>query len=198
VDYEISRRLSAFAEAGYRRNEYDVTGEGGSRDSQEIDAGVGVDFDLGRTFSASVGVGYLGVIFKDSERSDQHAPTFTADLTGAISLDRLTLLGLGLNHTTNQTTADNAALVTRTTLSTSINRLLTPASAILGRVDLKRSDFLDEGRTDYDVVAELAYSHTLFRNIALDASYRFIKRFSDRSESEFYRNIASIGLSATF
>jgi hypothetical protein len=198
VDYQVSRRLSAFAEAGYARNEYDHDGEGGSRNSQSIQATVGADLGLGRSFGARVGIGYIGVFFDDSERGDQQSPAFTLDLDGAINLDRLTLLSVALNHETDLTTADSAALVTRTTFSTSISRLLTPASAIVARVNLSRSDFVDENRTDHDVIAELAYSHTLFRNIALDVSYRFSKRFSDRKEREFYRNIASIGLSASF
>lgn len=198
LDYELSRRLDLFTEAGYTRNRYDNTGQGGSRDSREVDAEVGVDLELGRTFALRLGIGYLAVFFDDSERGDQHSPTFTADLTGAINLDRLTVLGVGLNHSTDQTTADDAALVTRTRFSSSINRLLSPASAIVARVEFERSDFIDESRTDYDIIAELAYSQTLFRNVALDVSYRFSQRFSDDEEDEFYRNVVSIGLSASF
>lgn len=198
LDYQLSRRLGLFTEAGYTRNRYDNTGQGGSRDSREVDAEVGVELELGRTFALRLGIGYLAVFFDDSERGDEHSPTFTADLTGAINLDRLTVLGVGLNHSTDQTTADDAALVTRTRFSSSINRLLSPASAILARVEFERSDFLDESRTDYDIIAELAYSHTLYRNVALDLSYRFSQRFSDDEEDEFYRNVVSIGLSASF
>ena len=198
MDYEVSRRLDLFTEAGYTRNRYDHIGEGGSRDSREVEAEVGVDLELGRSFALRLGVGYLAVFFDDSERGNQHSPTFTADLAGAISLDRLTVLGVGLNHSTDQTTADDAALVTRTRVSSSINRLLSPASAILARVEFERSDFVDESRTDYDIIAELAYSHILFRNVALDVSYRFSQRFSDDEEDEFYRNVVSMGLSASF
>ena len=198
VNYQISRRLELFAEAGYTRNRYDNKGEGGSRDSREADAEVGVDLALGRTFALRLGIGYLAVFFDDSERDSEHSPTLTADLTGAINLDRLTVLSVGLNHSTDQTTADSAALVTRTRFSSSINRLLSPVSAILARVSSERSDFVDESRTDYDIIAELAYSHTLFRNVALNVSYRFSQRFSDEKENEFYRNVASVGLSASF
>lgn len=40
--------------------------------------------------------------------------------------------------------------------------------------------------------------HTLVRNIALNVGYRFSQRFSDTDENEFYRNIVSVGLSASF
>ena len=198
LDYEVSRRLSVFAGSGYSRNEYDTAGEGGSRDSQAVRADVGADLELGRNFGARIGVGYVAVFFADSERETQQSPAVSADLNGAISLDRLTLLSLGLNHSTDLTTADEAALVTRTQFATAINRLLTRSSAILASVTLSRSDFIDESRTDHDVVAQLAYSHELFRNIALNLGYRFSQRFSDDGEDEFYRNLVSVGLSASF
>jgi hypothetical protein len=198
VTYEVTRRLGLFAETGYSIDDYDHAGEGGSRDAQTVGATVGTTLGLGRTFAARLGVGYIGVFFEDSERDDQNSPTFTADLTGAISLDRLTLLGLGLNHATEPTTADEAALVTRTRLFASINRLLTPASAVLARVSFVRSDFIDESRADDDIIVELAYSHILIRNIALNLGYRFSQRFSDEKEDEFYRNLVTVGLSATF
>ena len=198
LDYQISDRLSVVAGSGYSRNEYDTAGEGGSRDSQAVRAEVGADLELGRTFGAELGVGYVAVFFADSERETQQSPAVSASLNGAISLDRLTLLSLGLNHSTDLTTADEAALVTTTQFATSINRLLTRASALLAGVRLSRSDFVDEGRTDHDVVAELAYSHDLFRSVALNVGYRFSQRFSDDSEDEFYRNVVSVGLSASF
>ncbi|HUH00460.1 MAG TPA: outer membrane beta-barrel protein, partial [Kofleriaceae bacterium] len=147
---------------------------------------------------AELGVGYVAVFFADSERETQQSPAVSASLNGAISLDRLTLLSLGLNHSTDLTTADEAALVTTTQFATSINRLLTRASALLAGVRLSRSDFVDESRTDHDVVAELAYSHDLFRSVALNVGYRFSQRFSDDSEDDFYRNVVSVGLSASF
>ena len=54
-------------------------------------------------------------------------PTVTAGLGGAygINLDRLTLLRLGFAHSTDQTTEDEAALVTRTGVFAAINRPLT-------------------------------------------------------------------------
>jgi hypothetical protein len=200
VDYQVSRRLRLFAEPAYGINQYDQSGEGGSRDSQEVRADVGAELGLGRSFSARLGVGYAGIFFDDSERDDKHIPTINAGLGGAfgISLDRLTLLRVGLRHSTDQTTEDEAALVTRTGVFASINRPLTRASAILGRVDLNRSDFVDEDRTDHNFRAEVAYSYSLLQNVALNLSYRFSRRFSDESEDEFYRNLVSVGLSATF
>lgn len=200
VDYEVSRRLTLFAQSAYGINNYDQSGEGGSRDSQTVRADVGAEIGLGRTFSARLGAGYAGVFFDDSERDDRHIPTITASLGGAfgISLDRLTLLRLGVAHSTDQTTADEAALVTRTGVFASINRPLTRASAILGRVDLNRSDFVDDDRTDHNIGAQVAYSYSLLQNVALSLSYRFSKRFSDESDREFYRNLVSLGLSATF
>jgi hypothetical protein len=200
IDYRVSRRLTLFADSAYGINSYDQSGDGGSRDSQTVRADVGAEFGLGRTFSARVGAGYAGVFFDDSERDDKHIPTLTASLGGAfgINLDRLTLLRLGIAHSTDQTTADDAALVTRTGVFASINRPLTQASAILGRVDLNRSDFVDDDRTDHNVGAEVAYSYDLLQNVALNLSYRFSRRFSDESDDEFYRNLVSVGLSATF
>jgi hypothetical protein len=200
VDYRLSRRLTLFADTAYGINNYDQSGEGGSRDSQTIRADVGTEIALGRTFSARLGAGYAGVFFDDSERDDRHIPTLTASLGGAfgVSLDRLTLLRLGIAHSTDQTTDDEAALVTRTGVFAAINRPLTRASAILGRVDLNRSDFVDDDRTDHNVGAEVAYSYDLLQNVALNLSYRFSRRFSDESEDEFYRNLVSVGLSATF
>jgi hypothetical protein len=200
LDYRVSRRLSLFADTAYGINNYDESGAGGSRDSQTVRADVGTEIALGRTFSARLGAGYAGVFFDDAERDDKHRPTLTASLGGAygISLDRLTLLRLGVAHSTEQTTADDAALVTRTGAFAAINRPLTRSSAILGRVDVNRSDFVDEDRTDHNVGAEVAYSYDLVQNVALNLSYRFSKRFSDDSEDEFYRNLVSVGLSATF
>jgi hypothetical protein len=200
VNYQVSRRLSVFADSGYSIYQYDQSGEGGSRDSQTVRADVGTEIGLGRTFSARLGIGYVGVFFQDPERKDRHEPALTADLNGAIGirLDQLTLLRLGLNHSTDQTTADDAALVTRTRLFASISRPLTRASAILARVRLIRGDFVDDDRTDHDVIAELGYSHSLLRNLALNIGYRFRQRFSDSSENEFYRNTVSVGLSASF
>ena len=200
VDYRLSRRLTLFADTAYGINSYDQSGEGGSRDSQIVRVDVGTEIALGRTFSARLGAGYAGVFFDDSERDDRHVPTLTASLGGAygISLDRLTLLRVGIAHSTDQTTDDEAALVTRTGVFAAINRPLTRASAILGRVDLNRSDFVDDDRTDHNVGAEVAYSYDLLQNVALNLSYRFSKRFSDESEDEFYRNLVSVGLSATF
>ena len=200
VDYRLSRRLTLFADTAYGINNYDQSGEGGSRDSQIVRADVGTEIALGRTFSARLGAGYAGVFFDDSERDDRHVPTLTASLGGAygISLDRLTLLRVGIAHSTDQTTDDEAALVTRTGAFAAINRPLTRSSAILGRVDVNRSDFVDDDRTDHNFGAEVAYSYDLLQNVALNLSYRFSTRFSDESEDEFYRNLVSVGLSATF
>jgi hypothetical protein len=200
LDYRLSRRVTLFADTAYGINNYDESGEGGSRDSQTIRADVGTEIALGRTFSARLGAGYAGVFFEDSERDDKHVPTLTASLGGAygIRLDRVTLLRLGVAHSTDQTTADDAALVTRTGAFAVVNRPLTRASAILGRVDVNRSDFVDDDRTDHNVGAEVAYSYDLLQNVALNLRYRFSKRFSDDSDDEFYRNLVSVGLSATF
>jgi hypothetical protein len=200
VDYRLSRRLSLFADTGYSINQYDQSGDGGSRDSQSVGATVGADIGLGRAFAARIGAGYAGVFFDDSERDDKHVPTITAGLDGAfgISIDELTVLRLSLNHSTEQTTDEDAALVTTTGVAASINRPLTRASAVLARVGLSRNDFVDDGRTDHDIGAELAYSHTLVRNVALNLGYRFTKRFSNEDEDEFYRNIVSVGLSTSF
>lgn len=200
LDYELSRRVTLFGQTAYGINSYDQSGEGGSRDSQTVRADVGTEIALGRTFAARLGAGYAGVFFDDSERDDKHIPTLTASLGGAfgINLDRLTLLRLGIAHSTDQTTDDEAALVTRTGVFAAINRPLTRASAILGRVDLNRSDFVDDDRTDHNVGAEVAYSYDLLQNVALNLSYRFSRRFSDESDDEFYRNLVSVGLSATF
>ena len=196
--YEVSRRVSLFGDLRYENNDYDVAGDGGSRDSQLFEANVGTGFDLGRTFSASLGAGYLGVIFEDPERDNTHSPTFSAALDGAISLDRVTLLRMGLDHSTDLTTAEEAALVTETAFATSISRSLSRTSAIVAGARLSRSDFIDTDRTDYDVVARLGYSRILVRNVALNVGYRFSQRFSDESEADFYRNIVSLGLSASF
>ena len=88
--------------------------------------------------------------------------------------------------------------MTRTGVFAAINRPLTRASAILGRVDLNRSDFVDDDRTDYNFSAQLGYSYSLLQNVALNLSYRFSQRFSDESDDEFYRNLVSVGLSASF
>ena len=73
-----------------------------------------------------------------------------------------------------------------------------PSIRDLGRVDLNRSDFVDDDRTDYNFSAQLGYSYSLLQNVALNLSYRFSQRFSDESEDEFYRNLVSVGLSASF
>ena len=90
-------RVTLFADTAYGINNYDHSGEGGSRDSQTVRADVGAEWGLGRTLSARLGVGYTGVFFEDLERDDRHVPTVTAALGGAygINLDRLTLLRLG-------------------------------------------------------------------------------------------------------
>lgn len=198
VNYRVARRLTLFGDSSYSINQYDRSGEGGSRDSQIVRGDVGVSSRLSQTLSTRIGVGYVGVFFDNSERDNQHSPAFTANLRGAINLDRLTLLRIGLSHSTDLTTADDAAIVNRTQFSTSLDRSLTSASAILARLALIRSDFVNENRTDYDVIAQLAYSHSLTRNIALNLGYRFVRRFSDSSINEFYRNTVSIGLSAAF
>jgi hypothetical protein len=200
LDYALSRQVTLFADTAYGINNYDHSGEGGSRDSQTVRADVGAEWELGRTLSARLGVGYTGVFFEDSERDDRHVPTVTAGLGGAygINLDRLTLLRVGFAHSTDQTTEDDAALVTRTGVFAGINRPLTRASAILGRVDFNRSDFVDDDRTDYNFIARVGYSYSLLENVALNLSYRFSQRFSDDSDDEFYRNLVSVGLSASF
>jgi hypothetical protein len=200
VDYALSRQVTLFADTAYGINNYDTTGEGGSRDSQTVRADVGAEWGLGRTVTARLGVGYAGVFFDDSERDDKHIPTVTAGLGGAygINLDRLTLLRVGFDHSTDQTTEDEAALVTRTGVFASINRPLTRASAILGRLDLNRSDFVDDDRTDHNIGAEVAYSYSILQNVAVNLSYRYSQRFSDESDDEFYRNLVSLGMSATF
>ena len=68
----------------------------------------------------------------------------------------------------------------------------------MGRVDFNRSDFVDDDRTDYNFSAQLGYSYSLLQNVALNLSYRFSQRFSDESDDEFYRNLVSVGLSASF
>ena len=88
-----------------------------------------------------LGIGDLAVLFEDSKRDDEHSPTFAAQLGGQIRLDRVTLLNVGLDHSTEYTTAEeDGALVTETELVTSIVRSLSPVSALVAGVGLSRSD----------------------------------------------------------
>ena len=192
--------MTLFADTAYGINNYDHSGEGGSRDSQTVRADVGAEWGLGRTLSARLGVGYTGVFFEDSERDDRHVPTVTAALGGAygINLDRLTLLRLGFAHSTDQTTEDEAASGDQDGRFRRHQSAADPSIRDLGRVDLNRSDFVDDDRTDYNFSAQLGYSYSLLQNVALNLSYRFSQRFSDESEDEFYRNLVSVGLSASF
>ena len=115
-----------------------------------------------------------------------------------INLDRLTLLRLGFAHSTDQTTEDEGGPGDQDGRFRRHQSAVDRASAILGRVDFNRSDFVDDDRTDYNFSAQLGYSYSLLQNVALNLSYRFSQRFSDESDDEFYRNLVSVGLSASF
>ena len=71
---------------------------------------MGVDYGLGRRFSVGLGIGDLAVLFEDSERDDEHSPTFAAQLGGQIRLDRVTLSNVGLDHSTDIQTPRRTAL----------------------------------------------------------------------------------------
>ena len=72
---------------------------------------LGVDYGFGRRFSVGLGIGDLAVLFEDSKRDDEHSPTFAAQLGGQIHLDRVTLLNVGLDHSTEYTTPRRRALL---------------------------------------------------------------------------------------
>jgi hypothetical protein len=198
ADYQVLERLSAFLDTSYDLNDFDATGDGGSRDSQIVEVTLGTRWGIGRMLAASVGVGYIAVFFEDPERDTTQAPALEVSLDGALHLDRVTLLRLTLDHTTGITAVEDAALVTTSGLSATITRSLSQDSAVFASAGVQRNDYIDSDRTDHDIVAQLGYSRTLVRNVALNVGYRYSQRFSDQSEDEFYRNIVSLGLSAYF
>lgn len=198
LTYDLSRRLGVFGELGYDYAEFSSAGEGGSRDSQTVDGLVGVDYRLSRTLRARLGVGYSTVFFDDPLRDTTNNVTADVALDGAINLDNFTLLNLSLEHQTDRTTVEDASLVTATTFGSAVSRQLDRNSAIELSFEAGRRDFVDLNRTDYDLSAQLAYSRALTRSLSLNASYRFSQRFSNDDEDEYYRNIVSIGLLASF
>jgi hypothetical protein len=198
ADYRLGKRVSLFADTNYERNIYDNSDNGGSRDSQIVRANIGVRSGLGRTLQARASVGYIGAFFDDSQRNSTQSPAFNAALDGVVNLDRVTTLSVALNHNTDLTSEQNAALVTNTSLGASVSRSLSPISAISAGASFTRSDFIDSHETDDTVVAQLGYSRTLVRNVDLNIGYRYSQRFSNVKDNEFYRNIVSIGLSTSF
>ena len=198
VDYDLSSKYGLFADLDYDLVDFDKTGEGGSRDSQSMDGSVGVRIKLGRTLTARLGGGYSAVFFDDSERDDQTNATAEAALDGVINLGRSTILGLSAEHVTERTTVEDSALVNTTTVGGSINRSLTRRSAIQLSLEGTRNDYVDISRIDYDIVAEIAYSLAVTRNMTFNSSYAYDQRFADDSENDFYRNIVAAGIALSF
>lgn len=198
VDYDLSQRFGLFGELDYDFVEFDIVGEGGSRDSQSVGGTTGVSIKLGKTLSARLGAGYSTVFFDDPARDDSSNVTAEFSLGGAISLGRATLLNLSVDHTTERTTVEDAALVTTTSVGSSLTRSLTRRSAIQMDLEGTRSDFLDSDRTDYDIAAQIAYSLAVTRSITVSSSYRFDQRFADEADNDFYRNTVSLGVALTF
>ncbi len=198
LTYGLSRRLGVFGELGYDYAEFSSAGEGGSRDSQTVEGAVGFDYRLGRTLRTRVGVGSSTIFFEDPLRDTVQSVTAEVTLDGAINLDNFTVLNLSFDQLTDRTTVEDASLVTTSTLRGAVSRELGRNSAVEMSVEGARRDFLDLNRTDYDVNAQLAFSHALTRSLSLNASYRFSQRFSNDDEDEFYRNIVSVGVLASF
>lgn len=198
VDYDLSERLDLFSEVDYDFVEFDIEGLGGSRDSQSIGGTTGIGIKLGKTLSSRLGVGYSTVFFDDPTRDDSSNITAEFSLGGVITLGRATLLDLAVDHTTERTTVEEAALVTATSIGGTLTRTLTRRAALQMSVEGTRNDFIDLDRTDYDIAAQIAYSLAVTRHIALSSAYRFDQRFAEESENEFFRNTVSLGVTLSF
>ncbi len=194
----VSDRLAVFVAPQYSINAFDEASDedGINRDSSELSAVVGADYQPRPRLTLGASLGYSRTFFNASDVDDEDAIIGT--LSAGYAYDARTDANLTLSRQADVTTTDNAASETTTTATAGVTRLLSSTQAVTTNASYVYSDFDGTDRVDHDLSAGISYFHQLNTNMALSVGYQFSTRFSDIDNNDFYENQISVGLSMAY
>jgi len=195
-----SERLSFSAGPSYRHISFDedVADDGEDRDANQYGFRIGAGYRLGRAIRAQASLGYSQLNFDDSDREDRDSATASAGL--AWSPGYGATLNLGVSRSLGISIIDGEDSTVRTTGSATLSHRLPigSRSELTSSLGLSVSRLSDFDRTDLNLLAGVTYGYRLTDFAFFTSSYRFSQRTSDDDDTEFYRNLISLGVTLRY
>ncbi|MEZ5935913.1 MAG: outer membrane beta-barrel protein [Alphaproteobacteria bacterium] len=194
----VNDRLALFVAPQYTIDRFDEVSDddGIDRDSAQLSAVVGADYQPRPRLTLGAALGYSETFFEDPDTDDQGE--IIGSLSATYSYDPRTDVGLVVSRQTDVTTADDAASETVTAVGVDVIRLLSSERAVNAAATYAYSDFSGADRTDHGVTASLGYFHRLNDYLLIELGYQFQARQSDIDNNDFYENQVRVGMNITY
>lgn len=195
--FEITPGLTPFAEAVIDQRDYDLEldASGFRRSSRGIAARAGTSFEIERTLTGEVSLGYFYRAYEDSRLASLKSPLVDGSLTWSIS--PLTTLNLRAQSQIAETTIANSSGATvyqgTATLTHAFLRNFT-ATTTLG---LNRTDYDGVDRQETGFIAGLRLEYKFNRLLALRGSYLYDARWVNTPGENYTSHTFTLGLRAT-
>lgn len=197
---DLTPRINVFAEGTVDTRQYDQTPNDGGvdRESNGYVGRLGVGLDLTNLIFGEFTVGYTERHYKDGDLGNvgglNGGGTITWNVTPLTSL--ILSAQADVIETTVDFNGDTANADRRAESNVEVWHELLRNVLLHANAGYVRDDFDGVSRTDDTVIAGGGLRYLLNRNLYLDATYNFDKRWSDDNDEEYYRNVVRLALTA--
>lgn len=190
--------LSIFLAPAYAITEFDeeVGDDGEGRDSYEITGLVGAEYRPRPRLRVGGSIGYSQAFFDDPNVDDNGSVVGSLDTR--LAYNSRTDLALTASREVEVTTVDGSTSEIATTVSATATRLLTSKHAVSTGLTYLHTDFDGLNRVDQDITAGIEYFYRLSDHLVFNLGYRYLERFSNDDNEDFYENQAQIGMTLIY
>ncbi|MBK0398480.1 outer membrane beta-barrel protein [Limibaculum sp. M0105] len=196
VAYDIGNDRALFVQGLYDMRHYKqaVDDQGYERDSDGIQAAVGVSGDLGPV-RGEVLVGVLSQNYEDPAFSATTVPDFGGKVTWRPG-PRTTVTGL-VDRTIEETTLAGSSGYVSTAAGLDVSHRVAPDLSVVGYAFLTKNDYRESSRTDYVTEIGGGLRYYLTPNVFLGGDYSFAQRSSDVAGQDYDEHTFMLSLGAT-
>jgi hypothetical protein len=194
IGFPVSPRFGTFVAGRYSFRDYDDL----DRNSHGYRGSVGVSVDFTSILFGEMALSYTKRDYTEGDLDDPSG--FGANGSVTWNVTPLTSIIVDARSEIDETTVtfegDVAEANFENSVGLDVTHELLRNLLLNANARYTRNDFEGTSRTDDVYSLGAGASYLINRNFSLDATYRFTKRESDRSESEFDRNIVLLGITA--
>lgn len=188
--YSVSPAIDAFVELAYLNKDYDNT----SGDSDEWRGSVGAAFDITSILFGELYVGYSDVQFDNDVFDDTSGLSFGGSLVWNVT--RLTTIDLNLTREFDATAVVGASTNYTTDVSLNVTHELRRNVLVSAGLGFTNDDYQGSEREDDTYRASVGVSYLLNRHFSIDAGYELSNRESSLPDSDYLRNLFTVGITA--
>lgn len=198
LSYKLSDVFEPFVEGkgDIRRYLSNLDDAGVDRDSAGYVVRAGTKFKLTGKLDGQVFVGYGRQNYAAATLEDIGVMMFRGDVRWRALPS--TLLTAWADRSIEETTLTNASAYVYSTVGASVEHSLTDSLAVIVRGTYGLSDFYGAGREDDDYGAGATLRYSITDNYYVAADYRYEKRISDVSTSDYDRNLIYLRVGAQY